>query len=1022
MQFDWLEQLPLGMVVVGPQGETIWVNSAAREILGGRSIHEWEAFRDGTNEHYPQHRLPHVRALLGERVIVRDLEYRRLGRSISVEVSATPIRSPQGKITHALCCYRDITEQRASERELHESREAFRVLFENAPLGIYRMTSAGEIVLANPALLQMLGYQRLEDVPNRDELHVEYDRETFRRMLVRGAVRALETLWRRSDGTTVHVSENAKALFDAKGAVACYEGMVEDITDRKATEAALRATQERYRHIIENASEIIYRADYRGTFTFANPAAERITGFSSAELLGKHYGDLVEPDFREAAERFYRAQFESRAASTYFEFPMITKSGARIWIGQNVRMLADGERVAGFEAVARDITQRVEMEAELARARDEAIQSARTKSEFLANMSHEIRTPMNGILGMAGLLVATPLAPEQREYAETIRASGESLLAIVNDVLDLAKIEAGKLTVEPTDFDIDDLLEGVTDVFAERAAAKRLRFRTVVYPDVVRRLRGDSLRIRQILLNLVGNALKFTDQGEVNVSVMQREERDMTVVLWFLVTDSGIGIPAPVQSRLFTPFTQADGSTTRRYGGSGLGLAVSKQLVEAMGGEIGVASVEQQGSTFWFTLPLQKQAASIVPPRPKWDLSQYRALLVDANNVNRLVVSRHLAATHIVLEEVDTGAEAVQRLADEHFDVVIFDMQLPDENGLSFARALRLRYPTLGIVMTTSMGRRKSDMAAFRGAGLDAFLLKPIRRAQICDTVSRVLNAEILIPDLSDVFDSDPPPNLGRVLLVEDNAVNQLVALGQLRRIGYECVTAGSGIEAMEMLRDQTFDAILMDGQMPGMDGYEATRQIRQKEKTRTPIIALTAHALQGEREKCLAAGMDDYLAKPVSQEQLAEMLRRWVTKPASDGTNRTDGTDGTIRTKDETSPIGPIRPIAADDPLDRERISTFLEMHTGFLEGLVETFRSDIPTRLDALRAAAASGNPEHVADVAHAIKSSTGSVGARRMHELATSLEEQAKEGRVSDALEAVAQLAAEFDRVNAAFGEIV
>ncbi|MEA2464398.1 MAG: two-component system, sensor histidine kinase and response regulator, partial [Acidobacteriota bacterium] len=418
---------------------------------------------------------------------------------------------------------------------------------------------------------------------------------------------------------------------------------------------ALRESQERYRHIIENANEIIYRADHAGRFTYVNPAAMRITGFEEEELLGRRYLDLIDPDYRDVALRFYEHQFRTREPSTYFEFPMITKSGARIWVGQNVLTVLDGERVVGYEAIARDITQRKDIEEELERARDAALQSARAKSEFLANVSHEIRTPLNGVLGMTGLMLGTPLTPEQREYAETIRASGETLLAIVNDVLDLSRVESGKLTFESIDFNLDDLVESVVDQFAARAAAKRLKFRTHSAPEVCRSLRGDSHRIRQVLLNLVGNALKFTSRGEVVLTVMQPQSSEERVTLRFLVTDTGIGIPAAAQQRLFTPFTQADGSTTRKFGGSGLGLAVSKQLIEAMGGEIGVISVEQEGSTFWFELPLEKQPETTAIPSREWDLARFRALLVDASEVHRSGIARHLAATKIALDEAHTA-------------------------------------------------------------------------------------------------------------------------------------------------------------------------------------------------------------------------------------------------------------------------------------------------------------------------------------------------------------------------------
>jgi two-component system, sensor histidine kinase and response regulator len=776
----------------------------------------------------------------------------------------------------------------------------------------------------------------------------------------------------------------------------------------------LRESLARYRHIVENANEIIYSADHRGCFTYVNPASTRITGYDEDELIGHHYLELIDPDYRESAAAFYRHQFETRQASTYFEFPMIAKSGMRLWIGQNVLAVHDDDgRVVSYEAIARDITERKGIEEELARTRDAALQSARAKSEFLANVSHEIRTPLNGVLGMTGLMLGTPLTPEQREYAETIRSSGETLLSLVNDVLDLARVEAGKLTIETIDFHLDDLIESVIEQFAARAAAKGLKFRSYARHEVARSLRGDSHRIRQVLLNLVGNAIKFTDRGEVALTVMQPQTQDHRVVLRFLVTDSGIGIPAASQPHLFTPFTQADGTTTRKYGGSGLGLAVSKQIVEAMGGEIGVISLEGEGSTFWFELPLLRQHEETSEPERRWDLSSFRALLVNANEIERLTVTRHLAATGIALEEAHTAADGIAAAYRQNYDAIVFDMQLPDDDGLGFARAIR-RDPALTrtrLLLLTSFGRRRHDIIAFQNAGIDAFLIKPVRRTQLCESMARLLTSETM-PAMTTVEDHEQPrPSRARVLVVEDNSVNQLVALGQLQRLGHEGVLANGGYAALDLVGSEHFDLVLMDCQMPDIDGYAATRLIRQMEgdAARVPVVAITAHALPGEREKCLAAGMNDYLAKPVSIEQLGAVIRLWASKTSA------------------AQATAPDLPMEGDEHhvLDRERVSSFLAIsrtQDGFLDGLVRTFRQDVPSRIDALRAAAASGDATDLALAAHALKSSSGSVGAKRMYAAAASLEMDALNGRISGAHAKIEQIAAEFPRVMAAYDGII
>ena len=699
-------------------------------------------------------------------------------------------------------------------------------------------------------------------------------------------------------------------------------------SERERTERVLQESAAHYWDLFENASDFIYTLDMQRHFTSTNKAAERFLSYTRDELVGMDITNIATPESI-ARSRQMRLSKEMGLAWTTYEVELITKDKRHVPIEVSTRLIyRDGEPV-GIQGIGRDITARKLAEEALKHARDElelrvaqrtadlrrsneklllenaerrqaeaALRVAketaevanRAKSEFLATVSHELRTPMNGICGMTGLLLDTALDSEQREYAEIVRKCSDDLLTIINDILDFARIEAGKLALNVVDFELRPVLEDVLESLVESAHKKGLEIIAPIYADVPHWVAGDPGRLRQVLVNLVGNAVKFTDTGEVAVSVTCVETNTTDTMLYFAISDTGIGIPAEAQKKLFQAFSQVDGSTTRKYGGTGLGLAISKRLVTMMNGDIGLESTPGQGSTFWFTVrfPVCTPARHMVPERT---LHGLRILVVDDNATNRTFLESLLSAWGADIDCAADGPSTLTNLQIARrgacpYDVVLLDSQMPDIDGMTLARTIKAD-PILApvpLILLTPLGQRASRVEelceVFAG-----YLTKPVRQSLLYECLVAVQERPWMAQSGISTSATETHLQLGaKVLVVEDNLDNQKVLVRMLEHYGCRVDVAGNGREAVHAAGQMAYDCLFMDCQMPDIDGYTATAMIRQRESQigqRVPIIALTASAMPSDRERCLAAGMDDYLSKPAKAQDLVTMLRKWTSFPA---------------------------------------------------------------------------------------------------------------------------------------------
>jgi PAS domain S-box-containing protein len=877
---------------------------------------------------------------------------------------------------------------------LRESEERFRSAFDDAPIGVALVALDGRWLRVNQTLCDIVGYSEGELLSTNVQstsFPGDLDDLELVRMMLDGTIQHyhIETRCLHKRGDIVHIMQSCSLVRDGAGEPLYFIRQIQDITARKHAEAALRERETQLRTLGDNLPngmmyQVIREADGTHRFAYVSAGAERLNQLSPDACLRDPsllYGQVLE-EYRPLVGEAEELSLQSMSVFR-IEVPMVRPDGSMIWVllCSIPRRLEDGRVI--WDGIEIDVTELRRVEEELRRAKDAAEEAARVKADFLATMSHEIRTPMNAVIGFTGLVLDTALTPEQRDYLETVRMSGETLLTIINDILDFSKIESGRLELEQHPFDVRDCIEEALDLVAPAATSKQLDLVYRLDEHVPATIVGDVTRLRQLLVNLLSNAVRFTERGDVLVTATGRSRGDALHEVHFAVRDTGIGIPRDRLDRLFQAFSQVDASVTRRYGGTGLGLAICKRLSELMGGQIWVESELGRGSTFHFTIQ-----AIAAPNEPRvhsrgaiTQLEGKRLLIVDDNALNRQILAEEARSWGMVATAEAGAAKALERIGrGESFDVIVTDLCMPDVDGIGFVEELRAAHVSTPAVLLSSLSAREGLGDAVPRLGLAAVLNKPLKRAQLRHALVEALTVGPAgggraMPEArsGDLEPTEQRPL--RILVAEDNAVNQKIALRMLERHGYRADVVANGHEVLAALESIPYDLIFMDIQMPELDGLETSRRIHATlpEDQRPRIVAMTASAMQGDRERCIAAGMDDYITKPVRPEDLRRALTRAsLAVEVHERRTHTPKRLGLVdldRLADLCGGLGAASAIAE----------------------LVELYLVDAERRVSSLERALDEGNDDEVRRDAHGLRGSSATIGAWRVMELAAMLEER-------------------------------